>query len=111
MKKTIMISAICSLAMALEFGGFGSVSTSMGYAGVALKDVDFPLYYNPALLSYTREKFSFNLGVGFSQKNLLELTSVDKNTNKKLETKLQDISKIFEGSGDVVGMGVCMTKT
>lgn len=97
MKKIISLSILCASALALEFGGFGSISTSMGYAGVALKSNDFALYYNPALLSYSQSKFSFNLGVGFSQKNLLELTNVDKNTNKKLENKLQDISKVFEG--------------
>lgn len=102
MKKIISLSIACSSVLALEFGGFGSITTSMGYAGVALKSNDFALYYNPALLPYAKNKFSFNFGVGFSQKNLLELTGVDKDTSKKLENRLQDISNIFEGN---VGFG------
>lgn len=95
MKKLIQLSLACTTAMALEFGGLGTLSPSMGYAGVALKNNDFALFYNPALLSYSKSSFALSSGLNFSQKNLLELTSIDSNTDKRIEQSLQNVKNIF----------------
>lgn len=97
MKKLIQLSLACTTAMALEFGGLGTLSPSMGYAGVALKNNDFALFYNPALLSYSKSSFALSSGLNFSQKNLLELTSIDSNTDKRIEQSLQNVTNIFDG--------------
>ena len=45
----------------LGFGSMGQVSSSMGGAGVALKNSAFGLYYNPALLSASpKVKFGYS---------------------------------------------------
>lgn len=81
--------ACVGLASALEFGGIGNTSAGMGGAGVALKNSAWGLYYNPALLSASpKVKFGYSLGVGISEKNLVQLATVDianmQNTAKRL---------------------------
>lgn len=40
----------CNFAFGLEFGSVSTMSAGMGGAGVALKDNDNAIYYNPALI-------------------------------------------------------------
>lgn len=40
----------CNFAFGLEFGAVSTMSAGMGGAGVALKDNDNAIYYNPALI-------------------------------------------------------------
>lgn len=69
--------ASATLLNAMEFGTMGNVSASMGGAGVALKS-PFGLYYNPALIvSDTRTRIGYSIGVGFSQHNLDKLTNLN----------------------------------
>lgn len=98
MKKYFLLSLVCSSALALEFGSLGSLSSSMGFAGVALKKNNFATYYNPALLPYSKNSFAFSTGVNFSQKNLLELTSVDENADARIKNSLNNITDTFKGN-------------
>lgn len=98
MKKYFLLSLVCSSALALEFGSLGSLSSSMGFAGVALKKNNFAAYYNPALLPYSKNSFAFSTGVNFSQKNLLELTSVDENADTRIKNSLNNITDTFKGN-------------
>ncbi|STQ85906.1 hypothetical protein LS73_007255 [Helicobacter muridarum] len=69
--------ASATLLNAMEFGTMGNVSASMGGAGVALKS-PFGLYYNPALIvSDTRTRIGYSIGIGFSQHNLDKLTNLN----------------------------------
>lgn len=95
MKKIILTSAFSFSALALEFGSLGNIPLSMGYAGVALKDNDFAAYYNPASLIYSKNGVNFSFGANYNQKNLLELSNLDKSINKKIETNISKIKHIF----------------
>ncbi|MBZ7985168.1 hypothetical protein AVANS14531_02280 [Campylobacter sp. Cr9] len=85
MKKITLFSLICANALALEFIGLGNDSISMGYTGVALKNNDYALYYNPSSIIYTKNGINFTFGANFYQKNLLELSNISKDTNKNIK--------------------------
>ena len=95
MKKITLFSLICANALALEFIGLGNDSISMGYAGVALKNNDYALYYNPSSIIYTKNGINFTFGANFYQKNLLELSNISKDTNKNIENSVSKIKNIF----------------
>ncbi|MGI0405719.1 conjugal transfer protein TraF [Helicobacter himalayensis] len=101
--------ACMSLASALEFGGMGNTSAGMGGAGVALKNSAWGLYYNPALLSASpKVKFGYSLGVGISEKNLVQLATVDianmQNTAKRLASSFSGGGSGGTTSGVVSGV-------
>ena len=63
---------------ALEFGGMGNVSMGMGGAGVALKNSQWGIYYNPALLGVSKKNhFAYSFGASIREKNLLRATKID----------------------------------
>ena len=65
-------------AFGLEFGHMGNISASMGGAGVALKNSQWGLYYNPALLGASnKSRFAYSFGVAIRENNLLELGKID----------------------------------
>lgn len=79
----------CSEVSALEFGGLGNVSAGMGGAGVALKNSQWALYYNPALLGVgKKDRFAYSFGVSLKEKNLLSLTKVDFKNLQKLPNQI-----------------------
>lgn len=94
MKKFIFLISIHLYAFALEFGYFGNIGT--GYAGVALKGNEFAIFYNPALIAYTKKGFAYDFGMHFSQKNIIELTSIDENIDKKIEANLDKLTTVFD---------------
>ncbi len=74
---------------ALEFGGMGNISMGMGGAGVALKNSQWGLYYNPALLGASKKsRFGYSFGLGVQEKNLLSLASIDIKNLEKLPSIL-----------------------
>lgn len=69
----------------LGFGSMGQVSSSMGGAGVALKNSAWGIYYNPALLGADRRaKVGYSFGAQIREQNLLQVATLD----------FQDISNI-----------------
>ena len=93
-KTRICYSLALSMALstslsALEFGGMGNVSMGMGGAGVALKNSQWGLYYNPALLGASKKsRFGYSFGLGVQEKNLLSLARIDINNLQKLPSSL-----------------------
>lgn len=93
-KTRICYSLALSMALstslsALEFGGMGNVSMGMGGAGVALKNSQWGLYYNPALLGASKKsRFGYSFGLGVQEKNLLSLAHIDINNLQKLPSSL-----------------------
>ncbi|WP_104697683.1 MULTISPECIES: conjugal transfer protein TraF [unclassified Helicobacter] len=78
---------------ALEFGGLGNVSAGMGGAGVALKNSQWAIYYNPALLGVNKKsRFGYSFGVSVKEENLIALTKVD---FKNLQSLPDQISGLF----------------
>lgn len=74
----------------MSFASMGNVSTSLGGAGVALRDSAWGLYYNPAILSSDpRSKFSFSAGFWVSKDNLNPLLEIKPDTNSS------EISHLF----------------
>ena len=62
----------------LGFGSMGQVSTSMGGAGVALKNSAWGIYYNPALLGADRRaKVGYSFGAQIREQNLLQVATLD----------------------------------
>lgn len=62
----------------LGFGSMGQVSTSMGGAGVALKNSAWGIYYNPALLGADRRaKVGYSFGAQIREQNLLQVATID----------------------------------
>lgn len=81
--------ALSTSLSALEFGGMGNVSMGMGGAGVALKNSQWGLYYNPALLGASKKsRFGYSFGLGVQEKNLLSLARIDINNLQKLPSSL-----------------------
>lgn len=79
----------CSEVSALEFGGLGNVSAGMGGAGVALKNSQWALYYNPALLGVSKKsRFAYSFGVSVKEENILSLTKVDFKNLQKLPSQI-----------------------
>lgn len=75
--KFILASSLLTGSMeALEFGSMGNISSSMGGAGVALRNSQWALYYNPALLGMDRKsRFAYSFGVNIRETNLLSLAN------------------------------------
>ncbi|MGX2971467.1 conjugal transfer protein TraF [Helicobacter sp. T3_23-1059] len=101
-KKSIVISLALAFASiesanALEFGGVGNVSAGMGGAGVALKQSQWALYYNPALLGVVnKSSFAYSFGAGYKETNLLGAASIDTNNIEKMGNQL---SSLFSSNG------------
>lgn len=76
--KFILASSLLASGLeALEFGSMGNISSSMGGAGVALRNSQWALYYNPALLGMDRKsRFAYSFGVNVNQTNLLSLANI-----------------------------------
>ncbi|MGX3043658.1 conjugal transfer protein TraF [Helicobacter sp. T3_23-1056] len=84
-------------ANALEFGGMGNVSAGMGGAGVALKQSQWALYYNPALLGVVnKSSFAYSFGAGYKETNLLGAAGIDTDNIEKMGNQL---SSLFSGNG------------
>ena len=80
----------------LEFGYMGNISASMGGAGVALKNSQWGLYYNPALLGTSdKSRFAYSFGVAMRENNLIELSKVD---FKNLASLPAQFSALFGGA-------------
>ena len=96
-KKSIVISLALAFASiesanALEFGGVGNVSAGMGGAGVALKQSQWALYYNPALLGVVnKSSFAYSFGAGYKETNLLGAASIDTNNITKMYDELNGL--------------------
>ncbi|MFC3867191.1 conjugal transfer protein TraF [Helicobacter equorum] len=86
---------LCFLAcmhtsLALGFGSMGQVSSSIGGAGVALKNSAWGIYYNPALLGADRRtKIGYSFGAQLKEQNILEIA-----------TNISGLSKIGSTLGD-----------
>lgn len=77
------------MGYSLGFAPMGNVSTSLGGAGVALRNSAWGLYYNPALLSSDpRSKFSFSGGLYVTRTNLNEILELNPQTDY---TQVQEI--------------------
>ena len=82
--------ACMHISFALGFGSMGQVSSSMGGAGVALKNSAWGIYYNPALLGADRRtKIGYSFGAQIQEQNLLEIA-----------TNINGITKISSTLGD-----------
>ena len=56
----------------------GNISAGIGGAGVALKNSQWALYYNPALLAMNKKSgFAYSFGLGYKETNLSRAASVD----------------------------------
>lgn len=79
----------------LGFSAMGNVSTSLGGAGVALRNSAWGLYYNPALLaSDPRSKFSFSAGAWIAKNNINPLLKID------IQTDPTEVSNILASLKD-----------
>ena len=82
--------ACMHISFALGFGSMGQVSSSIGGAGVALKNSAWGIYYNPALLGGDRRtKIGYSFGAQIQEQNLLEIA-----------TNIDGITKISSTLGD-----------
>lgn len=82
--------ACIHISFALGFGSMGQVSSSIGGAGVALKNSAWGIYYNPALLGADRRtKIGYSFGAQIQEQNLLEIA-----------TNIDGITKISSTLGD-----------
>lgn len=95
--KFILASSLLTGSLeALEFGSMGNISSSMGGAGVALRNSQWALYYNPALLGVdTKSRFAYSFGVNVRETNLLSLANV----------KIDDIENISVGGDSNSAIG------
>lgn len=95
--KFILASSLLTGSLeALEFGSMGNISSSMGGAGVALRNSQWALYYNPALLGVdTKSRFAYSFGVNIRETNLLSLANV----------KIDDIENISVGGDSNSAIG------
>lgn len=98
----------------LGFGSMGQVSTSMGGAGVALKNSAWGIYYNPALLGADRRaKVGYSFGAQIREQNLLQVATLDfdeiSNIAATLDEKLLGGASVAGGAitipGGVGGQG------
>ncbi len=86
-----MLCAGLSSINALEFGSMGQVSTSIGGAGVALKQSAWGVYYNPALLAADRRsKVGYSFGAQFREQNLLEALTIDYKELSRIASTLDE---------------------
>lgn len=114
-QKSVSLALASSLfcatqAFGLEFGHMGNISASMGGAGVALKNSQWGLYYNPALLGASnKSRFAYSFGVAIRENNLIELSKVDFNNLASLPAQF---SALFNGvmpfaaNGNILGGAV-----
>lgn len=87
---------IANALFALEFGGVGNVSAGMGGAGVALKQSQWTLYYNPALLGIVnKSSFGYSFGAEYKETNLLAATNID---TKNIEEMYKELDGLFKGT-------------
>lgn len=87
---------LANALFALEFGGVGNVSAGMGGAGVALKQSQWTLYYNPALLGIVnKSSFGYSFGAEYKETNLLAATNI--NTNN-IEEMYKELDGLFKGT-------------
>ncbi|PAF42576.1 conjugal transfer protein TraF [Helicobacter sp. 11S03491-1] len=92
---------------ALEFGSMGNISASMGGAGVALRNSQWALYYNPALLGMDKKsRIAYSFGISVKEKNLLSLAGIDYNELKNIPNKVQGIAKGSVPVGGIVSGAV-----
>lgn len=100
-KSSVLFLAPALLAnalFALEFGGVGNVSAGMGGAGVALKQSQWTLYYNPALLGIVnKSSFGYSFGAEYKETNLLDVAKIDINNIKEMGDELENLFKKQEG--------------
>lgn len=96
--KLSNLSLITSLLLgsstlsALEFGQMGNISAGIGGAGVALKNSQWALYYNPALLAMNKKSgFAYSFGVGYKETNLSRAASVDIDNLQSMPDKLANL--------------------
>lgn len=96
-KSSALLIAPALLAnalFALEFGGVGNVSAGMGGAGVALKQSQWTLYYNPALLGIVnKSSFGYSFGAEYKETNLLAATNIDRNNIEEMYKELDGLFK------------------
>lgn len=76
----------------LGFGGIGNISASMGGAGVALRNSQWALYYNPALLGLDKKsRLAYSIGVSVRDSDFLPLATIDyqniKDMSKRIESE------------------------
>ena len=94
-------------AFGLEFGHMGNISASMGGAGVALKNSQWGLYYNPALLGASnKSRFAYSFGVAIRENNLIELSKVDFNNLASLPAQFSALFNSavpFAANGNILG--------
>lgn len=90
--KIILINILVISGLnALEFGGIGNISASMGGAGVALRNSQWALYYNPALLGLDKKsRLAYSFGANVETVNFLSLASID-------YQNIKDVPKRIEG--------------
>ena len=98
---------LANALFALEFGGVGNVSAGMGGAGVALKQSQWTLYYNPALLGIVnKSSFGYSFGAEYKETNLLAATNI--NTNN-IEEMYKELDGLFKGTAtNSAGGGVAI---
>lgn len=105
-KSSALLLAPALLAnalFALEFGGVGNVSAGMGGAGVALKQSQWTLYYNPALLGIVnKSSFGYSFGAEYKETNLLAATNIDRNN---IEEMYKELDGLFKGTATNNGRG------
>ncbi|PAF48042.1 hypothetical protein BKH46_01655 [Helicobacter sp. 12S02634-8] len=103
--QAVLIGSLLSSGLeALEFGGMGNISASMGGAGVALRNSQWALYYNPALLGMDKKsRVAYSFGASIREKNLLSLASVDYNNLQNMPHK---ISTSFTDKGSFSGLSI-----
>lgn len=94
----------------LGFGSMGQVSTSMGGAGVALKNSAWGIYYNPALLGADRRaKVGYSFGAQIREQNLLQVATLDfdeiSNIAATLDEKLLGGASVAGGAITIPGTG------
>ncbi|MDO7252935.1 conjugal transfer protein TraF [Helicobacter cappadocius] len=94
--KIIIMGSLFGMGLdALEFGSMGNISTSMGGAGVALRNSQWALYYNPALLGMDRKsRFAYSFGANVRETNLLGLANIN----------VDDVKNISVGSHSSSGI-------
>lgn len=90
LKQFVLFQGVCLSLWGMGFTAMGNVSTSLGGAGVALRNSAWGLYYNPALLaSDPRSKFSFSAGLWLSKSDINALLEIP------LDASPQEISEVF----------------
>lgn len=92
--KIIFTIAVFSQVFALEFGQVGNTPASVGGAGVAYKNNAWSVFYNPAILAANRKaSVAYSFGAGYSDNNVLELTSIDIDALKNIKDEVSNITK------------------